>query len=304
MQEMNHLDLNLLRVFEAMWRHGHLGRAAEELGLSQPATSHALQRLRVQLNDPLFVKVRSGMQPSARAIALAPVVQGVLGQVRAHLLAERSFDPALARRVFTIAMSDLGEAHFLPRIVARLMKEAPGVDIRSVLPKPAQLTDLLERSQVDLAIGFFPDLQGADVFQQQLFRHGFVCLARKRHPVVRGRITAKQFAALSHAVVQTETRSQELVEQYLQRHGVVRRQLLRSTQFMSIPPVIASTDLIVTVPLPVGEMFAKLVDLQVLTPPFPIPALDLRQHWHRCQHDDPANRWLRGVTRELFGRAG
>lgn len=301
MNEMNDFDMNLLRVFDALWRHGHLGRAAEELGVSQPAMSHALQRMREQLGDPLFLKVRTGMQPSPRAMELAMVVQDVLSQVRTHLLTAPRFEPAQARRTFTLALSDVGEAAFLPRLLARLMLDAPNIDVRTISARHADLMDRLERGKVDLAIGYFPDLGGSDVFQQRLFRHGFVCLARKNHPVARGRISARQFVELPHAVIQSESRSQELVEEYLRQHGVKRRELLHSPHFLSIPLVIASTDLIVTVPLPVGELFARIADIQVLKPPFPIPAFDLKQHWHRCQHDDPANRWLRATTLELFG---
>lgn len=302
MNEMDNFDLNLLKVFDALWRHGHLGRAAEELDLSQPAMSHSLKRMREQMSDPLFLKVRTGMQPSPRAVQLAPVVQAVLANVREHMLVAPPFDPAQARRTFTIVLSDVGEMAFLPQLLARLMKEAPLIDIRTVSPSHRDLMDLLERSKVDLAIGFFPDLGGSDVFQQRLFHHGFVCLARKGHPMVKGKITQKQFRELSHVVVQTEGRSQELVEQYLRSHGIKRRELLHSPHFLSIPMVIASTDLIVTVPVPVGEVFARIADVQVLPPPFPIPSFDLKQHWHRCQHDDPGNRWLRSVALELFGQ--
>jgi DNA-binding transcriptional LysR family regulator len=301
MNELDNFDLNLLKVFDALWRHGHLGRAAEELDLSQPAMSHSLKRMREQLSDPLFLKVRTGMQPSPRAVQLAPVVQAVLANVREHMLTAPLFDPARARRTFTIVMSDIGEMAFLPRLLARLMKDAPHIDIRTISPSHRDLMDLLERSKVDLAIGFFPDLSGSDVFQQRLFRHGFVCLARKGHPIVKGKITQKQFRELSHVVVQSEGRSQELVEQYLRTNGVKRRELLNSPHFLSIPMVVASTDLIVTVPVPVGDVFAQIANMQVLTPPYPIPPFDLKQHWHRCQHDDPGNRWLRSVALELFG---
>lgn len=301
MNEMDNFDLNLLKVFDALWRRGHLGRAGEELNLSQPAMSHSLKRMREQMNDPLFLKVRTGMQPSPRAVQLAPVVQSVLANVREHMLIAPLFDPAKARRTFTIVMSDVGEMAFLPRLLARLMKDAPFIDIQTISPSHRDLMDLLERSKVDLAIGFFPDLDGSDVFQQRLFRHGFVCLARTGHPVVNGKISQKQFRELSHVVVRTEGRSQELVEQYLRTNGVKRRELLNSPHFLSIPMVIASTDLIVTVPVPVGEVFARIADVQVLNPPYPIPSFDLRQHWHRCQHDDPGNRWLRAITLELFG---
>lgn len=153
---------------------GPQGRAAEELGVSQPAMSHALQRMREQLGDPLFFKVRTGMQPSPRAMELAIVVQGVLSQVRTHLLTAPRFDPAQARRTFTLALSDVGEAALLPRLLARLMLNAPNIDVRTISARHADLMDRLERGKVDLAIGYFPDLGGADVFQQRLFRHGFV----------------------------------------------------------------------------------------------------------------------------------
>ncbi|MGH6641945.1 MAG: LysR family transcriptional regulator, partial [Bradyrhizobium sp.] len=104
-----------------------------------------------------------------------------------------------------------------------------------------------------------------------------------------------------HAVVQTEGRSQEIVEQYLRRHGVRRRELLRSPHFLSIPMVIASTDLVVTVPVPIGELFGRIADLQILQPPFPIPSIDIMQYWHRQQHSDPGNRWLRSIVLDLFG---
>jgi DNA-binding transcriptional LysR family regulator len=302
MNEMNDFDLNLLRVFDAVWREGHLGRAAEELGLSQPAMSHALKRLRERIGDPLFLKVRSGMQPSPRAVQLAPVVQSVLSNVREHMLAAPKFDPKLARRTFTIAMSDVGEMAFLPRLLARVMRDAPMVDIQTVSTPHRELMDLLERSKVDLVIGYFPDLGGSDVFQQRLFRHGFVCLVRKGHPAAKGKLTQKQFRELPHAVVHTEGRSQEIVEQYLRDNKVQRRELLRSPHFLSIPMVIASTDLVVTVPAPVGDVFARIADVQVLTPPYPIPSFDLKQHWHRCQHDDPGNKWLRSIALELFAR--
>jgi DNA-binding transcriptional LysR family regulator len=302
MNKMDNFDMNLLRVFDAVWRQGHLGRAAEELGLSQPAMSHSLKRLREQLDDPLFLKVRTGMQPSPRAVQLAPIVQSVLSSVRENLLSAPQFDPAQARRTFTIAMSDVGEMAFLPRLLARLAKDAPLIDIRTISAPHRELMDLLERGQVDLVIGFFPDLGGSDVFQQRLFVHGFVCLARKGHPVVKGKLTQKQFREASHVVVQTEGRSQELVEEFLREKGIKRRELLHSPHFLSVPMVIASTDLIVTVPVPVGEVFARIADVQVLVPPYPIPTFDLRQHWHRCQHMDPGNRWLRSIAVELFGR--
>jgi DNA-binding transcriptional LysR family regulator len=301
---MDKFDLNLLRAFDAVWRHGHLGVASEELELSQPALSYSLKRLRESIGDPLFVKVPDGMQPTARAVHLAPIVQSMLACIREQVLVAPGFDPKSARRSFSIALSDVGEMYFLPKLLGRLMSEAPFVDVRSISMTHRDLMMALQRGEVDLAIGYFPDIAGSDLLQQRLFRHGFVCLVRAGHPAIDGRLTQKQFQDLPHAVVRSEGRSQELVEQYLAQHGIRRRELLRSPHFLSIPMVIASTDLIVTLPQPVGEVFARIVDLQVLQPPYPIPPYDIKQYWHRSQHADPGNQWLRALIFELFAETG
>jgi DNA-binding transcriptional LysR family regulator len=191
---MDQFDLNLLPVLDALWRHRHLGRAAQELGLSQPALSHALKRLREQLGDALFVKTPSGMEPSARAVELAPVVQSLLSTVHERVLVRQEFDAYASSRTFTLAMSDLGEMSFLPTLMAHLTTLAPAVDIVTVSMPPRELTGALQRSSVDLAIGYFPDLDGADVYQRAdrkpNARPGRALPARQRH-------SAQAAAALS-----------------------------------------------------------------------------------------------------------
>ncbi|HSV79966.1 MAG TPA: LysR family transcriptional regulator [Ramlibacter sp.] len=297
---MEHFDLNLLRLFDALLRHGHLGHAAEELELSQPAASASLKRLREQIGDVLFVKAHNGMHPSPRAVALAPIVQSILSNVRERVLAITEFDPAAAHRTFTLALSDVGEMIFLPRLLHRLTAEAPHVDVKSVAMSPRELTDALQRGQVDLAVGYFPDLLGTDIFQQRLSDSYFVCLVRMGHPTIAGSLTASQFTDLPHLVLQSEGRSQEIVEHYLKKHGITRRGLLQCPHFLGMPGIIEATDLIATVPEQVGRTFATYARLQVLQPPFPFPPSELRQNWHRCQQDDPGNRWLRSMVQQLF----
>ncbi|MFD1557287.1 LysR family transcriptional regulator [Paraburkholderia silviterrae] len=297
---MDNFDLNLLRVFDALQRHGHLGKAAVELNLSQPATSYALKRLREELGDALFVKTRSGMQPTPRAMQLAPVVQSVLADIRERVLTAPNFEPDKAQRTFNLAMSDVGEMVSLPKLLQRVTSLAPSVNVNVVSLAPKQLLSALQRSEVDLAIGYFPDLDGVDVFQQRLVRHSFVCLVRKEHPAAQGRLTKKLFCELPHAVVQAEGRRHEIVEQFLKEHGIQRRELLHTPHFLSIPMTIAMTDLVVTVSSDVGEIFSRIADLAILEPPYRMPHFDVKQHWHRSQHDDPGNRWLRGLVHELF----
>jgi DNA-binding transcriptional LysR family regulator len=298
---MDNFDLNLLRVFAALQHHGHVGHAAEELGLSQPSVSYALKRLRLELRDPLFVKVRHGIEPTPRAIELAPVVQAILTDVRERVLTTPAFDARTARRTFTLAMSDVGEMVFLPKILKRMEQEAPFVDVRTVSTHPKDLMMALQRSEVDLAVGYFPDLNGVDVFQQRLFRHGFVCLVRSGHPVLETGLSREAFDSMPHAVVRAEGRSQEIVEQFLHSKGITRRERLRSTHFLSIPLIIATTNLIVTVPTAVAEVFSSLADVAAIEPPYKMPSFDLKQHWHRSQQNDAGNRWLRALILQLFG---
>jgi DNA-binding transcriptional LysR family regulator len=301
MNRSDKFDLNLLRVFDAVWRHGRLGPASRELNISQPALSHSLKRLREQLGDPLFLKVPNGMQATARAKQLAPAVQSALANIRDTICTASCFDPKTSTRTFTLAMSDIGEVDFLPTLMSRLMSDAPLVKIRSVSLAPQDLMPAMQTGSVNLAIGYFPDINSSDIVQQFLFSDSYVCVVRAGHPSVQGHLTAQQFRELPHAVVNSATRTREVVEWSLRQHKIDGREVLHSSHFLSIPMIIASTDLVVLVPGPVGEMFSRFTDLQVLAPPFPIPSFDIKQYWHRTQHADEGNRWLRGIVLELFG---
>ncbi len=299
---MDQFDLNLLRTLDALWRHRHLGRAADALGVSQPALSHSLKRLREQLGDALFVKTHSGMQPSTRAVELAPVVEALLSHVREKILVAPEFDARVSTRTFTIAMTDVGELTFLPLLLSQLAEVAPEVDLVTVSMSPRDLNGALQRSEVDLVVGYFPDLAGTDIFQQRLFTHGFACLVSSSSPAARQTLTKERFSELSHAVVHTESRTSDLVEQYLRDNGIKRRELLKCPHFLSIPHVVASTNLIVTVSQSIADVVANDPRLTALPAPHPFPKYDVKQHWHRCQHDDPGNRWLRALIMQLFNR--
>lgn len=297
---MNNFDLNLLRIFEALWRYGHVGRAAAALSLSQPAFSYSLKRLRDQIGDPLFVKTRTGMQPTTHALRLAPIVATILAQVRDELLPVPAFDPLQSARTFTLSTSDIGEMVILPKLIRHLSRVAPNVNIRTYGGGPAELRLAMENSELDLLIGYFPDAAGTDIFQQRLFSHGFSCIARRNHPALSKKLSLQRFLELPHAVIRAEGRSQEIVEQYFKEQGVKRRALLSTHHFLSIPFVIAATDMVVTVPSAVAEMFALLATIQIFNPPMQLPSFDIKQYWHRRQHYDAANQWLRGEILQLF----
>lgn len=293
-------DLNLLQVVVAIAEERSVSRAAEQLGWSQPKVSIALNKLRAALGDPLFVRGSHGMAPTPRAVALIGPTKAILTRIREEVLSAAHFDPATTARKFTFALSDIGEMTFLPKLLAYLQRHAPNATVASVTLPPNEIADGLERGDIDLAIGYFPDLKKRNFFQQRLFTHSFISLLNARHRIKGKRLSMDEFLSLGHAVISAEGRSQEVFEQLLVRHKIVRRIVLSTPHFMSIPFIIASTDLLVTVPYAVGESFAKIANIRLIEPPLDIPQFDLKQHWHRKFHQDEANMWIRAVIANLF----
>lgn len=298
--DIRKIDLNLLVVFEMLLRLQSVTRAAEALEMSQPAMSLALKRLRKMFADPLFVRGSHGLSPTPRAEQLAVAVQHVLDQIKNDVLRQPEFDPTTTECTFTVNMADVGELVFLPQLHARFSAVAPEANIRTVSTPPAQLAEALQSGEVDLAVGYFPGLQGAAIYQQRLFSHSFVCILRKDHPLSGGQITKKQFLDAHHAVVHQEGKSHEVFEEALAAQGMHRRIVLRIPHFLAIPLLLAESDLIVTVPYAIGVSFARMANLKMLRPPIHVAPAEVKQHWHVRFHHDPANRWLRGLVEELF----
>ncbi|MBB5392313.1 MULTISPECIES: LysR family transcriptional regulator [unclassified Herbaspirillum] len=297
---MASFDLNLLPVALAIFEERSVSGAARKLDMSQPAVSVALNKLRLALGDPLFVRTAHGMEPTPRALTLISPTRDIMQRLHTDVLASETFNPASTTRRFAIALSDIGEMTFLPKLLDRLRRDAPLASILSLSMSPLELSAALENGEVDLAVGYFPDLKNRNFFQQRLFSHDFICLLSADHPHRSRKITIDQFLRMGHAVIKAEGRSQELFEQFLIRQKIQRRIVLSTPHFMSIPFLIASSDLIATVPRAVGESFAQFSNIKLVEPPFEIPSFDLRQHWHRKYHKDGGNAWLRAVIAEMF----
>lgn len=295
------LDLNLLRIFDAIMRTKNVSEAGAALGLSQPATSFALAKLRKACGDTLFVRTPHGMQPTPRAQSMAEPVRHVLSVVETEVFKVSEFNPLTADRTFVFSMTDIGEMVFLPKLLTRLRVEAPNIVIKTVTIPAAQLESDLESGAVDIALGYFPDLKKANFYQQRLFNSTFACVVRTNHPVVQKRLTLKQFLTLSHAVVRAEGRSQEVVEHFLVRHGLSRPIGLHIPHFMSVPYFLADTDYLVTVPLPAAVEFTKVTPLKIFDLPLKnAPGIELKQHWHARFHRDVASKWMRKIVYECF----
>jgi DNA-binding transcriptional LysR family regulator len=301
---MTDLDLNLLRVLTAIDDKRSVSAAAIKLQRSQPSVSAALGRLRQFFGDPLFVRSGNRMQPTPRAVEIMGAVREVLSRIGMEIVASPSFEPALSHQPVVLALSDAGEVVFLPSILPELRRLAPHASLRSVSLPADEVAAGLENGSIDLALGYFPNLKQHNFFQQTLFTDTFTCLVRADHPVKSPRLTLKQFLQLEHAVVRAESRTEEVIERFLVRRRIHRQVVLTTPHFASVPPIVESSDLIVTVPEPLARYFtAGSARVRRIRPPFDPPRIDLKQSWHRKFHHDARSRWLRNVMCGLFQKA-
>jgi len=292
------VDLNLLRVFDAVLREHGVTAAAAGLGLTQPAVSNALARLRGVFGDPLFVRTPTGMDATPFARELAEPVRQALALLEAALAHGPGFDPASAARAFRFYMSDLGQIEFLPPLIERVQRAAPGVRLEAVALDVEDLADALATGALDLAVGFLPGL-GPPVRRRALFRDPYLCLMRADHPIKA--LTKRKFQEASHALV-TYRGGHRVVEEALERAGLARRIALRLPHFTVVPMVLERTDLLCTLPARVARVFERRGRLKSLAPPMAIPPADVAVHWHERFEAEPGNRWLRELLIELFGQ--
>ena len=294
------LHLNQLLLVDALARNSNLSEAAEEIGLTQSAASHALARLREELQDPIFIRTSEGMRPTPYGIRLTASVRDALHSLRAGLDRHPEFVPATSKRTFNVIMSDVSQMLYLPRLLPRLSAEAPGVTLRvRALPSKAPHL-ILESGEVDVAVGAFSRLI-AGCRQKRLYRERYVCVVRRDHPQFEQGMTVEGFCSVPQAVVDPKGYVHEKLDHWLAQQKVARRAKLYVPYFLSLPLVVARSDLLVIMANRVAQAYAAVVPLKIMPPPVKLPTYDTRLFWHERFHRDPANRWLRGLYLELFG---
>ena len=284
------IDLNLLPVFDAIMEAGQLSRAAESLGMSQPAISAALQRLRHTFGDTLFVRTHHGMTPTPRARELHDQLGPQLVALRDTLNPENRFDPATSQRHFRILSLDYFEMVVLGPLLARLRQQAPLV-VLEILSANDDMPDELHKGRADLSVDAFvaddDRLQRSVLLQERLS-----VIARKGHPTIKGRCNKQQFLEAEHVVLPDRNRQLPL-DQILNAPGWQRRTGARVTQFASMLAVCGGSDLIATVPDRLAQQYAETMQLQVLPFPVDLPPVPVYMIWSPAQQRDPAHRWLR-----------
>jgi DNA-binding transcriptional LysR family regulator len=305
MQTLHTGDLSFtqMRLIAELLRLRSVSAASDSLGLSQPAASHALAKLRRQFGDPLFTRTTKGFQPTPYGERLGMAAQEAVAMLVAGIASGRGFDPVTTTRCFNLYASDVGQMVLLPKLLSHLKKAAPGASAK-VWPIPLEKPGLpLSSGDVDLAFGYFNNLTSG--FRQSfLFRDRYVCVVRANHPGFAKGMSVEAFNRAEHAIAHSTGMAHANIDQILARYQVHRNITLSVPGFHVLPMVIRDSDLVAIVPGMLAEEYASHVPIRVLPMPVPISPFDLRIYWHERYHHDASIRWLRNVFVELFRTRG
>jgi DNA-binding transcriptional LysR family regulator len=295
---VNELDLNLLRVFDAVYRARNVSRAAELLGIAQPAASQALTRLRLLIKDQLFVRATGGVAPTPRAERLAHAVQSAIATLEAALNEGNLFDPSAAHLTIRLHLSDIGEARFLPLLMSSLNDLAPGVSVQSTPVAHAEIALALDSGAMDFAIGFLPSVHGTQ--RIDLLADSYIVLLREGHPFItvkrRRLVPLEDLAELEYVVVRSHSETIRIL-QLLQLEEKVR---LTAAHFLALPAIVRMTDLGVVMPRAIAKGFVANGGYTIIEPHLPLREFTVSLHWSRRYESDPAHRWFREFVVRLF----
>ena len=296
---LSKVDLNLFIVFDAIYTEANLTRAGQIVGITQPAVSNALARLRETFNDPLFVRTAQGMVPTPMAQNIIGPVRNALALLRVSVQESRTFSPMQATKAFRISMTDLTEAVILPPLFQRLSRQAPNVTVESFLSKRREMSRELAAGRLDFAVDA-PLNTDPQMRHVKLMEDQYVCAMRPGHPLAKGlpkgKLGLEQYLALPHIHISSRRSGLGHVDLTLGKLGLQRKIALRSQHYLMATKVLQHTDMVMTVP----ERFARHNQLACIKLPIQgVPAVATHLYWHESTDQDPANRWMREIIVEL-----
>ncbi|MGQ7933561.1 LysR family transcriptional regulator [Paraburkholderia sp. D1E] len=296
-------DLNFLYVIQALADERSVSRAADRLGLTQPAVSHALGKLRTLFQDDLFVRAGSVMAPTPVGERLIEGVAHVLNVVQQEIWSAKSFDASTSIRTFSVCLSDMGVIVLLPRLLAALRERAPLASLKPIQVPSLELASALQDGAVDLAIGYLGKL-GENLRQQPLFRRSLVGIVRGGKTRKKVRMTLEQFMERKHVVAGTLALTNQLLEKELRRHGARLKVGVDVPYLLAVPSLVATSDFVAAVPDELADLFARLANVDVFELPIELPDLTVQQFWHARYHNDAGHRWFRGLVNETLRQDG
>lgn len=296
--ELKSLDLNLLKVFLAVFEEGSVTAAGERLGFAQSSISHALRRLRMSFREPLFVRTTSGMQPTSLALRIHEPIASALASLENVFQESSKFDPQSSTRTFNVIMTDVGEMIFLPRLVSHLRQNGWPIRIKSLQLPRAQYRETLERGEADLALGQLPSGH-TDFVQTHLFDEAFSCYVRSGHALAGG-MTMQQFLNAEHLIVGPPAFAETAIRKALGPKAGNRNIGVVVRHYLSAPFILEQTDMVACLPRTVSQYFKRFGTITEIVPPVPIPPIVMRAFWHERTNLDDGCKWLRREISRLF----
>jgi DNA-binding transcriptional LysR family regulator len=296
--KLESLDLNLLLVFDAVATERSVTQAAAKIGLSQPALSNALARLRILFRDPLFERAAGQMQPTPRARQLLPPLSEAISKLREALETRAAFRPEASEREFLIATNDYVDALFLPRVVQQLQQDAPSIAVRTVRTDYLFLppVERLQSGELDLALGFFGETPRPNpgLLSQRLLRGRLVCILRAAHPRATRKLTIRTFVEIPHVRVMYPGKERlGSVDTILRSRGLSRRIGVTVPHYLTIPAIVASSNLLGVVPESLARREARALRLKIFDPPLALPDITVMMTWNERSQFDRAHSWFR-----------
>ncbi len=293
------IDLNLLVAFEALYAERSVTLAAQRLHLGQPAMSAALGRLRQVFQDELLIRVGREMQPTSKAIELAPGILAALQQIRQTLERSQVFEPLTSQRCLTIGSPDYTSYVVIPALLEFCAQNAPNLTFRCVEYQKDQVGALLEQGELDLVLGVFPTLP-PQINRIPLFQERFVGIARQGHPaIVRGSMSLDTFARLPQALMTLRRDATGEIDQALARHQLQRQIAVTTPHMLVLPAIIAANDIVAAVPDRIAKQLAALYRLEIFALPVETAPWTVSVLWSRLADQDPANEWLRQTLQRV-----
>lgn len=298
-------DLNLLRALHALLAERHVTRAAARIGITQPAMSHALARLRATLADPILVRTAAGMAPTPRAEAIGASLERVLAEVAELVATPDAFAPATSTRRFRIATSDYIELVLFPKLLAQVWREGPSIDVR-VANLGLAMGELLTQGDIDLGIGPLGAFRALPrgTKAQKILDDELVCVIREDHPFAKRRLTLDDYCSLPHALVSPSGQSGSYVDTALAKLGRTRRVAIEIPHFLVAPHIVRETDVVLTLAKRIADVLAPTLGLRRVPPPIEVPGFTMSMVWHERNHADPAHAWLRATIAKVAAKLG
>jgi len=301
LMNLSNIDLNLFVVFDAIYSEANLTRAGEIIGITQPAVSNSLSRLRTMFDDPLFVRTAKGMTPTPVARNIVGPVRQALTLMRSSVQNSDSFCAETSNKLFRLSMTDLAETTALPGLFKILRKQAPNIDVESYVVKRRDMARELAAGSLDLAIDA-PLVADPHVRHTSLIEDQLVCVVRKDHHEINGSLSMEQYLSLNHLHVSTRKRGLGHVDLELGKMGLRRRIGLRTRYYLMTPEILEQTDLVLTVQLRFATQITRRFNLKYYPLPFEVPAIESHLFWHESADQDPANKWMRGMLQSIYTR--